>query len=339
MSTRLIIFDLDGTLVDTVKDITNSLNHAIKPYGIKELSVHDTVKLVGEGITRLIEKVIGEENYGCKEDVIKRFLEYYTEHLTEYSTSYPHVMGTLEKLHGYKKAVISNKSEALSRALLEKLGLLKYIDLVVGGDTVSEKKPSPLPVIHVLENLRIASSEAIMVGDSPYDIEAGRKAGVKTVAVTYGYRERDLLDKADYMIDGLKQLIPFLYEEELMLERRREKRYPVPEIYRKYIEMKIRKVSGDLIDVGLLDFSEHGIRIKSPVRFFVGELIDCIASIPQSLTRDVTFKAIIRHWVVAGDGFIIGAEIKEVQDAVWFRIFKRVHDFISEKEYFHEEGE
>lgn len=335
MSIRLIIFDLDGTLVDTAIDITNSLNHAIKPYGIKELRVEDTIRLVGEGITRLIEKVIGEENSKWKDDVIKRFLGHYSEHLTDYSTTYPYVIETLEKLSGYKKAVISNKNEVLSKSLLEKLNLLKYIDLVVGGDTVSEKKPSSLGVIHVLSRFGIAPSEAIMVGDSPYDIEAGRKAGVKTIAVTYGYRGRHHLASSDYMIDSLNELIPLLYEKGDMLERRKEKRYPVPDIYRKYIEIRV-KVFQDFIEVALLDFSEHGIRIKSPVPFAVGELKECIVSIPRSLTRDIAFKSRIRHCYEETDGFIVGAKIEEVENEVWFRIFKRVHDFISEKAYFHE---
>ena len=210
MPIKLIMFDLDGTLVDTSKDITNALNYAIKPYGLKDLTVEDTIKMVGEGITRLIEKVLSDEKSQWRDEVIKRFLAYYSEHLIDYSSVYPHVRETLEKLNGYKKAVISNKKENLSMKLLDKLGLLKHFNLVIGSDTTSERKPSPIPVIHVFTKLCIDPHESIIVGDSNYDIEAGKKAGIKTVAVTYGYRERHYLLDADYIIDTIKDLIMLL---------------------------------------------------------------------------------------------------------------------------------
>jgi len=211
MAFKLIIFDLDGTLVDTSIDITNALNYALKPYGLKDLTVDDTVKMVGEGITRLIEKLLGDKKFQARDDVIKKFLDYYSEHLIDYSNVYPHVRETIEKLNGYKKAVISNKREYLSTELLGKLDLLKYFNLVIGSDTTSEKKPSAIPVIHAVTKLGVGPQESIMVGDSNYDIEAGKKAGVKTVAVTYGYRERQYLMDADYMIDSIEELLTLLY--------------------------------------------------------------------------------------------------------------------------------
>jgi phosphoglycolate phosphatase len=210
MPLKLIIFDLDGTLVDTVKDITNALNFALKPYGQEVLSVQDTRKMVGEGITKLIEKVLGDRKSRLSNIVSKRFLDYYTKHIIDYSSPYPRVRETLEKLNGYKKAVISNKREYLSRMLLDKLDLLKYFDLVVGSDTTSERKPSPVPVIYAITKLSAGSHESVMVGDSNYDIEAGKKAGLKTIAVTYGYKEREHLVNADQIIDSLQDLLALL---------------------------------------------------------------------------------------------------------------------------------
>jgi phosphoglycolate phosphatase len=210
MQIKLIIFDLDGTLVDTSGDITNALNYALKPYGLRDLTVEDTIKMVGEGITRLIEKILENERIQMRDTVIKRFLDYYSEHLVDFSTLYPHVRETLEKLKDYKKAVISNKREYLSTRLLDKLDLLKYFDLVVGSDTTSERKPSAIPVIYVFTKLGVNPDESIIVGDSNYDIEAGKKAGLKTVAVTYGYRERQYLIDADYIIDSMKDLFTLL---------------------------------------------------------------------------------------------------------------------------------
>lgn len=219
MSIKLIIFDLDGTLVDSSIDITNAINYAIKPYGIQPLTVQETISLVGEGITRLMEKLIdrsqkAEHRTQTKEisrDVlVSRFLEHYVSHLIDNTTVYPGVKETLERLNGYKKAVVSNKREALSLRILNDLGILKYLDLVVGSDTTSEKKPSPVPVFAVLSRLDVKPEEAVIVGDSNLDIEAGKAAGIKTVAVTYGYRPIELLKDADVIINKIDELINIL---------------------------------------------------------------------------------------------------------------------------------
>ncbi|VAX31699.1 Phosphoglycolate phosphatase [hydrothermal vent metagenome] len=208
---RLIIFDLDGTLVDSSKDITNALNYALKPYGFKAMTVKETVKLVGEGITRLIEKVIGTEKIGITDDVLKRFLEFYSDHLTEYTRPYPGVRETLDNLSAYKKAVISNKREALSRRLLEELGMASYFNHILGSDSTPEKKPSPLPVLTVLSREGLTPDQALMVGDSNLDIEAGRNAGVITIGAGYGYRPLEALKRADFLIrERLSELLDIL---------------------------------------------------------------------------------------------------------------------------------
>lgn len=215
MPIKLIIFDLDGTLVDSSIDITNAINYAIKPYGIQPLTVQETISLVGEGITRLMEKLIksheSEVRSNINKDIlVERFLEHYSSHLIDNTTVYPMVRETLGKLNGYKKAVVSNKREALSLRILNDLGILKYLDLVVGSDTTSEKKPSPVPVFAVLSKLDVKPEEAVIVGDSNLDIEAGKAAGIKTVAVSYGYRPIELLKDADVIINKIDELINIL---------------------------------------------------------------------------------------------------------------------------------
>lgn len=219
MPIRLIIFDLDGTLVDTVQDITDALNHALVPHGISPLTTKEAMIMVGEGISRLIEKVLPEEKQHLKDEVRETFLTYYSEHLTTHSKEYPHVREALDALRHYKKAVISNKREALSRELLEELNLAHYFDLIIGSDTAGERKPSPLPVLYVISKIGVTPAESIIVGDSNYDVESGKKAGIKTVAVTYGYRPREMLKDADYMIDDLRELIPLLYEMKKITEK------------------------------------------------------------------------------------------------------------------------
>jgi len=206
------MFDLDGTLVDTAQDITNALNFALKPYGLDSLTVEGTIKMVGEGVSRLVEKVLPVEKVHLKSDVMNRFLKYYSEHLIDNSREYPHVKETLENFSGFKKAVISNKGEDLSKRLLEELGLSKYFDLIIGSDTAGERKPSAQPVFYAMTRLGLKPEESIIVGDSNYDIEAGKKAGVKTIAVTYGYRPIEFLREADYMIHDIRALVPLLHE-------------------------------------------------------------------------------------------------------------------------------
>lgn len=203
---KLIMLDLDGTLVDTSQDITNALNYAGEPFTLKKLTMKETIAMIGEGVTRLIEKACGEGKPDLKERVIKRFLDYYSAHLTDHSVVYPNVAETLEKLHAYRKAVISNKRENLSVQLLNTLDLMKYFDLVVGSDTTAEKKPSAMPLLHVLEKFHALPEEALMVGDSKFDIEAGKRAGIKTLAVAYGYGEKHQLLEADYVIDSFDAL-------------------------------------------------------------------------------------------------------------------------------------
>lgn len=210
MPVRLIIFDLDGTLIDSSVDITNALNYAIEPYSVRKLSPGDSIKLIGEGISRLMEKVVGDKGDAVVKAATGRFVAYYTEHILDYTKAYPGVRETLERLNVCRKAVISNKKEDLSRMVLTGLGLLDFFDIVIGSDSTPERKPSPVPILKVLSGLDIRPSEAVIVGDSNYDVDAGKAAGVATIAVTYGYRPREVIAHADYLIDRIIDLVPLV---------------------------------------------------------------------------------------------------------------------------------
>ncbi|MCX8026730.1 MAG: HAD-IA family hydrolase [Thermodesulfovibrionales bacterium] len=207
MTIDLIIFDLDGTLVDTAVDLCNAINHAIAPTQSKPVTVEETKMVVGEGITRLFEKIDISKGTGIsKEEILNRFIQYYSQHLLDNTKPYPHVEETLKKLTHYKKAVVSNKREGMSRKILEGLGLSVFFDMIVGSDTIGIKKPSPEPLLYVINNLKSSNEKTVIVGDSNYDIEAGKAIGIKTIAVTYGFRPIEYLTKADFIIDSLEQL-------------------------------------------------------------------------------------------------------------------------------------
>lgn len=207
MRKRLIIFDLDGTLVDTVEDLRASLNHAITPHGIAPLTYDQTRDFVGEGIHNLVLKVIGQERSALLDEVVDTFTQHYTENVCVHSKAYPKVDETLGALDGAIKAVLSNKREALSRLLLERLGLARHFEIIAGPDTVPERKPSPRAVQFMLDRFNVRPEDALMVGDSTYDIDAALAAGVEVAAATYGFRHRSTLTRATYLIDSFADLL------------------------------------------------------------------------------------------------------------------------------------
>jgi phosphoglycolate phosphatase len=208
MHTKLLIFDLDGTLIDSSVDISNALNYAIQPCGLGPVSVAETVTLVGEGVTRLIAKLLEKRGQDVAlPPLIERFLRYYSAHYADHTSPYPGAKQVLDELSGYQKAIVSNKLESLSLQVLDALDLRKYFDYVVGGDTVPQQKPSPEPVLSVLSRFDTYPGEALLIGDSIYDIEAGRAAGVKTVAAVYGYGGPEFSRRADYKITGIVGLL------------------------------------------------------------------------------------------------------------------------------------
>ena len=220
---KLLIFDLDGTLADTGQDITNALNYALSPFGGREFSVEETKSMVGSGISKLLESLVPADaaiperatlenvkKNRPSDVVITRFLEHYDNHLIENTVAYPLVKETLAKLGDYKKAVLSNKREVYSKRVLEGIGILQYFDVVLGSDSVREKKPSPVPVFDLMETYEVSKEETLIIGDSNYDIEAGKAAGIKVVAVTYGFRSMKFLRDADFIIDTFDELLEII---------------------------------------------------------------------------------------------------------------------------------
>lgn len=213
MPIELIIFDLDGTLIDSIGDIANALNHAFEPYGIESIGLTEVAAMVGEGPSKLVRNVLEKYNLLLDKDVLlKRFLDYYASHLTENTAPYPDVIETLEALKSQRKAIVTNKLEILSLKILDELSLMKYFDMVVCADTISERKPSPAPISYVLSALNVQPEDAIIVGDSAVDIKTGRASSIKTVAVTYGYGREGFQEEGDFVINSLSELVDIVKE-------------------------------------------------------------------------------------------------------------------------------
>ena len=188
MAIKLIIFDLDGTLINSIEDITNALNYAFGPYGVNDLTTTEVTAMVGEGPSKLIQDVLTERNLVADtEMLVTRFLDYYASHPADKTVLYPGTREMLETLKDLKMAIVTNKTEELSLNILKKFELDKYFDMVVAVDTIAERKPSPVPVMHVLSAFNVAAEDAIIVGDSTIDIQTGKASFVRTVAVTHGY--------------------------------------------------------------------------------------------------------------------------------------------------------
>jgi len=205
---ELYIFDLDGTLLDSGKDIALAANYAFEKLNLKTFSEEEIISKVGYGAKKLIEDLIPEYPQEIKDKALEYFKEFYYSNPVIYSKLYDGAEETLKKLKELSKkvAVVTNKYEALSTEILKKLNVIDYIDLVVGADTTSEKKPHPLPVFYTLEKLKSDKDKSIIIGDSETDVLTGKNAGIKTALVLQGYGNKDLALSLnpDYVLDSLK---------------------------------------------------------------------------------------------------------------------------------------
>ena len=212
-----VLFDLDGTLLDTASDIAHALNLALGEYGIAAFPVSEVILMVGRGSPILIERATAARGRTLSDKqraaVLDRFFHYYGE-LEEQGKSeavpYPGAAEALRRLHtaGVKTAVVTNKHHRFANALMENLKLSPWIDLIVGGDTCERRKPDPQPLLFACSSLGFTAAEALMVGDSINDVGAARAARIPVVCVPYGYNEgRDprTLD-CDAMVESLAEL-------------------------------------------------------------------------------------------------------------------------------------
>ena len=181
-----IIFDLDGTLIDSRADIAAALNHSRVLHQYEPLSLEVVLPMVGHGLLNLVERGFADTKENPRER-LKEVLAYYHQHLVDCTIIYPGVRELLPKLSRYKKAVVSNKSAELVLPILKQLGLASCFDIVIGGEDFPERKPHPRAAFHILEQWKLAPHEVLMVGDMAPDAEFAQAAGLPFAHCKYGY--------------------------------------------------------------------------------------------------------------------------------------------------------
>lgn len=218
VSAKLLLLDLDGTLLDTVGDIATAANRMREAFGFGPLDAAVIRNFIGRGIANLVslsmKSAVGELGSGATKVAMAQFEKQYESCLADTSRPYPGVFEGLElfKEVGFKLACITNKSERFVLPLLEKTGLADYFELVVSGDSLAEKKPHPLPIQHAAKHFGVKIDELIFIGDSMHDAAAARAAGCPVFIVPYGYNEGQELRglDCDAFIDDLPAALKYV---------------------------------------------------------------------------------------------------------------------------------
>src|SRR5947208_6923266 len=210
---RLLIFDLDGTLVDSRQDLGNSVNAMLRHFGRHELPLDVIASYVGEGPSMPVRRALGDpKDEHFAKSALEFFLTYYRAHKLDNTHVYAGIKDSLAAIRNSngirrKMAVLSNKPVNPSRAIVEALGLAEYFVHVYGGNSFPTKKPDPLGARTLLEQTRTRPEEALIVGDSSIDVITGRNAGVWTCGVTYGFAPHTLCEAPpDVVVDKPQEL-------------------------------------------------------------------------------------------------------------------------------------
>jgi phosphoglycolate phosphatase len=207
----LVVFDLDGTLVDSSRDLAAALNETLgrlRP-GTPALSLEAVRSMIGDGALKLVERALRASGLSeAPREVLPVYFDCYRPRLLDQTHLYPGVLEALEALASRHLAVLTNKPGDFSRAILEGLGVARFFRRIYGGGDLPAKKPDPIGLQRLLAEAGATPFQAVMVGDSAIDVRTGRAAGVRTVGVRYGFDPEGLRREApDLLVDDLRELI------------------------------------------------------------------------------------------------------------------------------------
>jgi len=209
---RALIFDLDGTLIDSKRDLIFSVNAMLQEMGREQLREDTISSYIGHGAPQLVGRALGNgATEAERERALKFFLAYYEDHKMDSTCAYPGVPEVLAHLAVFPMAILTNKPVRISVRILEGLSLAKYFRAVYGGNSFETKKPDPLGALTILRDLGAAPAEAMLIGDSEVDVQTARNAGTLAAAVNYGFGTHDrAAHPADIYLDSLSDLVPLL---------------------------------------------------------------------------------------------------------------------------------
>jgi len=213
----LLIFDLDGTLIDSKLDLVHSVNAARGMMGLPHISEELVASYVGNGAPVLIRRALGPE--ASEADVqraLEFFLAYYRDHMLDHTRLYPTVRGALDRLqqNGVRMAVLTNKPVRFSQAIVDGLGLRGHFFQVYGGNSFQQKKPDPIGITTLMSESGVESGRTIMIGDSGVDVRTARNAGVRACGVSYGFQPESFMqDPPDLLVDDMNQLADYVLGE------------------------------------------------------------------------------------------------------------------------------
>jgi len=213
MEKRLIIFDADGTLIDSENDVFECFNHILRTNAEMEITKQEFRKMAGLTLEQTYEGVLPEDKRDLVRELTDKYRHYYIDegHSLDTTTLFPDVSKTIEGLKekGFLLVIASSKAKRALEPMLKHFGLTEKFDLVVAtGATNVKHKPDPEVIYYILDSLNIDAKDAVMVGDTKSDILAGKNAGIDTIAVTYGYEEKEILVSSEptYIIDEFSKL-------------------------------------------------------------------------------------------------------------------------------------
>ncbi len=207
-SVELLIFDLDGTLIESKWDIAKSVNLTLAELGLPERPLEEIFGFVGDGVKKLLRLAVGEGSRISFEDALKVFRGQYLAHCLDRTTFFPGIEPMLRHFAHKQKAVATNKSIEYTRVIVNGLGA-QHFTYLVGGDNGFGLKPEPGMLLHIMEQLNVSKDQAVLVGDSTNDINGGHNAGIRVCAVGYGMGNRDKMTacKPDWFIERPEELM------------------------------------------------------------------------------------------------------------------------------------